>query len=229
MTPRADRDAPVSPEIVRLVDEALAARHGARTWDGPGDPVGGLVGTILSQNTTGVNSREAFRRLREALPTWDDVANAPVKEVEQAIQTGGLARQKAPRIIEVLRQIREDQGRLSLALLNDMPVADAMRYLTSFRGVGPKTAGCVLMFDLGLHVFPVDTHVHRISRRLGWVPDKASAEKAQDLLEALIPGEAKYQLHINMVSHGRALCRPRIPGCDDCPIADFCHYPDVGH
>ena len=214
----------VPRRTVRAVDRALAKRYGERHWDGPGDPVGGLIATILSQSTTYLNYGPAFESLLARFSSWDELADAPVDEIADAIRSGGLADQKAARIKDILLRLREERGEVTLDFLADLPPEEATRYLTSFKGVGPKTAACVLMFDLGIQVFPVDTHVFRITGRLGWLPDRATPESAHAVLEPLIPPELRYQLHVNLIAHGRALCRPQRPECGECPIRRWCGY-----
>jgi len=186
------------------------------------DPLDGLIGTILSQNTTSANSRTAFAELKRRFPTWDECRDAPPRAVVAAIHSAGLARIRGPRIQAILRRIAEERGRLSLDHLHAWPADRGMAYLQSLPGVGPKTAACVLMFCCRRHVFPVDTHVARIARRLGWVPETASAEAIQALLEPCVPARLRYALHINLIAHGRACCHARRPACAACPILAYC-------
>lgn len=209
---------------VRRVARLLANEYGEARFEGPGDPLAGLVATILSQNTTAVNTRRAYTALRERFPRWEQVARAPVAEVETAIRPAGLAGQRARRIVEVLRQLQDLEGRVSLDFLENLPVEEARQFLLALPGVGPKTAACVLMFELGREVFPVDTHVYRICRRLGWVEGDPGAERAHAILEPQIPGPLRYSLHVNMVRHGRERCRPQNPRCADCPIRPDCRW-----
>jgi endonuclease-3 len=162
--------------------------------------------------------------LRAAFVTWEDVEKAPVVEVEAAIRIGGLARQKAPRIQRALRDIRAREGRLSLDRLERMPLPEVLGYLMDIDGVGPKTAACVALFALGLPAFPVDTHVHRVAGRLGLVDGRISAERAHLELANSVPGERRYSFHLNLVRHGRAICRARRPECERCPLTDLCEY-----
>ena len=212
----------VTTATIRAVERALARHYGEKHWDGPGDPLAGLVGTILSQSTSDVNSGAAFAVLTETFPTWEAVAAAPEADIAAAIRSGGLAEQKAGRIKAILQRIEREQGRLSLDALGDMSAEQALEYLSGFKGVGPKTAACVLLFDLGRPVFPVDTHVHRIALRLGWLPEGASAQRAHQLLGSLVPPKLRYSLHVNLIAHGRALCRPTRPKCGECPVAKHC-------
>jgi endonuclease-3 len=188
------------------------------------DPVHAIVLTILSQNTNDRLRDIAFGRLRAALPTWEQVRDARVKQIGDAIQVAGLWKQKAARIKQVLQRITEERGSITLGFLRDMPMEEARQYLLSFKGVGPKTAAIILLFTLDMPAFPVDTHIHRVTRRLGLIPDRTSREKAHDLLEALLPAETYYAFHINLIRHGRDTCGARRPRCEACPLRDLCDY-----
>jgi endonuclease-3 len=190
-----------------------------RRW-GKAVPV--LVETILSQNTSNRNSAAGFKILRRTFASWDDVADAPVEAVERAIRISGLSNIKAPRIQAILRQIRDAHGRIDLEFLKRRAPAEAMAYLRAFTGVGPKTANCVLLFSFGMPLFPVDTHIHRLAIRLEFIPGKATAEQAHDLLsEAIRPGE-RYSLHVLLIEHGRKVCKPRRPRCGECVLLTLC-------
>jgi len=211
-------------EKVRRVEAKLAGEYGRPEWGGPGDPLDELMLTILSQNTSDVNRDKAWRQLKERFPTWEAVADAGEDELAEAIQPAGLSRQKAPRILSVLRDIEKRFGRLSLDEIEEWPSETVKEYLTAYPGVGPKTAACVLMFAMGRPVMPVDTHVYRIATRLGLVREGASFEEAHATLEEITPDELVYPFHIEMIRHGRALCRPTNPKCDPCPVRDECLY-----
>ncbi|MBC7260714.1 MAG: endonuclease III, partial [Chloroflexi bacterium] len=142
----------------------------------------------------------------------------------EAIQIAGLSQQKAPRIQQALRYISAERGKLDLGFLRQMEVAEAKQWLTSINGIGPKTAAIILLFSLGMPAFPVDTHIHRVSRRLGLIPANASREKAHELLEALLPQEAYYTFHLNVIRHGREVCQARRPRCELCTLRDLCNY-----
>jgi endonuclease-3 len=213
-----------SEDKVRRIEAALAERYGRPVWGGPGDPLDELMLTILSQNTSDVNRDKAWRALKDRFPTWEAVADADVTELAAAIAPAGLSNQKAPRILAILRDIERRFGRLTLDDLADWPNAQVRDFLTAYPGVGPKTAACVLMFALGRPVMPVDTHVHRIATRLGLIPKGASFETAHETMEAITPPELVYPLHIEMIRHGRALCRPTHPKCSECPVAAECRY-----
>jgi endonuclease III len=179
-----------------------------------------LVRTILSQNTSDTNRDVAWERLRERFPTWQAVRDAPLEEVEDAIRPGGLAPQKAPRIQEALRDLDDD---LDLSWLAEAPREEAISYLTSLPGVGRKTAACVLMFSFGRPEIPVDTHVYRVGGRLGLLPAGASLQRAHDEMLAITDPEDAYELHISLIRHGRAVCRPR-PRCPECALRRMCPY-----
>jgi endonuclease-3 len=182
------------------------------------------VSTILSQNTNDVNRDVAFDRLRTRIPTWEQVRDADPDEVIDAIRPAGLANQKGPRIQEALRFITQERGQLELDFLAEWPVGEAKAWLCSMNGVGPKTAAIILLFSLGRPAFPVDTHVHRVTKRLGLIGPRVSREKAHDLLEELVPSEDYYAFHLNVIRHGRAVCTSRKPHCQDCPLTGLCDY-----
>ncbi len=206
------------------VHERLLAFYGEPRWRNPLPPLGELVSTILSQNTNDTNRDVAYNRLQERFPTWEAVRDADPEQVIEAIRPAGLANQKGPRIQAALRAITEQRGRLDLDFLGDLPTGEARAWLTQFKGVGPKTAAIVLLFSLGKPAFPVDTHVHRVSGRLGLRPPKMSAEKAHTHLEGLLPPETYYAAHLNLIRLGREVCKARRPDCPACPLQDLCDY-----
>ena len=214
-------------EKYSAIYDLLVETYGMPEWEAHRPPVAQLVSTILSQQTTGPNRERAYRRLRERFPTWEDVIEAPLAEVQDAIRPAGLASQKAPRIQQALRTILHERGEFSLDFLAERPVAEAKRWLRQLKGVGPKTAAIVLLFSLGIPAFPVDTHVHRITRRLGLIDPKTNAARAHRELEKLVDPEAYYPFHINLIRHGRELCRARAPQCIVCPLQEHCDY--YGH
>ena len=213
------------PKLERIYHLLLQA-YGKPDWCPDGDALGGLVGTILSQHTSDVNSGRAYSQLVAAFPNWEAVRDAPVEQVAQAIRVGGLANLKAQRIQEVLRVLtnRLNGEPLSLDFLVDLPLAEAREYLRSLPGVGPKTAACVLLFSLGLAAFPVDTHVQRTSRRLGLIGAKVSADQAHVVFEHIVPAEWAYPLHVNLIRHGRRVCHAQRPDCERCPLRLECAY-----
>ncbi len=186
------------------------------------DPLEELILTVLSQHTSDANAGRAFEGLRSRFPTWGEVARARPSAVADAIRSGGLANTKAPRIQAILREIRERDGRFDLARLRRLPDEEVVRYLTSLPGVGPKTAAVVLAFALGRPTIPVDTHVHRVAKRLGLVGTKTNAEKAHRELEDLVPSELKVPLHVGLIRLGREICKAGRPRCEDCPLAELC-------
>ena len=211
------------PEIIARLQEA----YGVPEWRPHHDPVAELVLTILSQNTSDANSGRAFVRLLEAFPTWDAVAAAPLPALVAAIQPGGLAPTKAPRIQAALRDIRQRTGGFDLAFLTDLPVDEARAWLRELHGVGPKTVACVLLFSLGMPAMPVDTHVFRVATRLALIPERAgnaamTAEKAHGLLESIVPAQDFYAFHIGLIKHGRRTCTAQRPRCPECVLNDLC-------
>jgi endonuclease-3 len=209
---------------MREIQRRLVEAYGEPRRESGQDPVSQLVNTILSQNTNDTNRDVAFRRLRDRLPTWEAVRDADPKEVIEAIRPAGLANQKGPRIQEALRFVTAEQGELSLDFLADWPVDRAKEWLASMNGVGPKTAAIVLLFSLGRPAFPVDTHVHRVTRRLGLIGPKVSREKAHDELEQLVDAKDYYAFHLNLIHHGREVCTSRKPHCEECFLSDLCDY-----
>ena len=207
---------------VRTVIRRLEARFGRQLWRRDADGVSELVGTILSQNTSNRNSSQAYDRLVEAFGDWDAAADAPVARIERAIRPAGLSRQKSRRIKAILRAIRADRGELSLEFLGKLPVAQARDYLRRFKGVGPKTVGCVLLFSFNQPILPVDTHIHRIAIRLGLIGPKVSAEAAHAALETLVPPRQFYNFHILLIRHGRTVCKAHRPRCHDCNLRPIC-------
>jgi endonuclease-3 len=206
------------------IHKLLLEEYGQRTWRPPDDPLDTLVSVILSQNTSDLNRDRAFERLRQRFPTWEAVRDAEVAAIVEAIRPAGLAQTKAPRIKEVLQTISREQGRLSLDFLADMSVEEAKSWLTSLDGIGPKSAAIVLCFAFGRPAFPVDTHVHRVSKRLGLIDSNVSREKAHTLLEELLPPEIYYAFHLNLIAHGRQVCKARRPLCAICILQEQCDY-----
>ena len=200
----------------------LAPKYGRITWRTRNRPVPELVLTILSQHTSDINADRAFQQLMSRFDTLETVAQAPVDEILQSIRNGGLARIKAPRIKAVLNQILEERGELDLDFLGELPLDQAKAWLTALPGVGKKTAAVVLCFSLGMPAMAVDTHVHRVSKRLGLIGDKTSADQAHDLLEAMVEPQEVYRFHVYLITHGRQVCKAQRPLCEACPLADGC-------
>lgn len=204
------------------VMEALEPVYGRPEHVPHGDAVAELVLTILSQNTADTNSGRAFSRLMRRYSSWAEVAAAPLDQLIETIEAGGLARQKAPRIQAALRAIQERSPGFDLEFLRELPLEEARAWLRSLPGVGPKTAACVLLFALGLPALPVDTHVERVAKRLGLVDSRHTAEQAHDDLAALVPPADYYRFHMLLIKHGRRTCAARRPACERCPLAARC-------
>ena len=207
-----------------VVLSRLLKFYGEPVWRNPLPPVDELVSTILSQNTNDRNRDKAFERLKTKYPRWEDLPYAPTDEVISAIQSAGLANQKGPRIQQILREIISERGNLNLYFLAELPVEEAKNWLIRFKGVGPKTASIVLQFSLGRPAFPVDTHIYRITGRLGLRPEKMTEEDAHPYMESLFPPESYYSCHLNIIRLGREICHARIPDCNNCPLLDICDY-----
>jgi endonuclease-3 len=181
-----------------------------------------LIATILSQNTSDANSGAAYEELCRRFDGWDAVRRASPARIARTIRRAGLANRKAPRIRAILQQIHEERGELSLEFLREMPTPEAVEYLRRFSGVGPKTVACVLLFACRRPVLPVDTHVHRVSRRLGLIGQRTGADKAHQLLARLVPPGRVLDFHIQWIRHGRTVCSARSPGCEGCSLLDLC-------
>jgi endonuclease-3 len=207
----------LSPETIM---GRLAPVYGTPHHVPSGDPVGELVLTVLSQNTADTNSGRAFVQLMRKYASWAEMAAAPPDELIATIQNGGLAQQKGPRIQAILRAVGERSPDWDLGFLREWSLEEARAWLRALPGVGPKTAACVLLFSLGLPAMPVDTHVERVSKRLGLVVPKASAERAHELLEALVKPEDYYRFHMLLIKHGRRTCSARRPACQRCPLVE---------
>jgi len=209
---------------IREITARLETRYGVAEWTPRWNPEEELISCILSQHTSDVNSLRAFERLRQKYPTWEEVIDAPTDELADTIRCGGLADSKAPRIQAVLRQIRAQEGSVCLARLKTMSDSEARDYLTRLPGVGPKTAAIVLCFALGRPVIPVDTHIFRVSWRLGLIEKRVGEAKAHDVLQAMIPQDIIYRFHVALIRHGRAVCKAPTPRCRECPLTDLCAY-----
>jgi endonuclease-3 len=208
------------------IDRRLLEAYGQPDWRPTHPALDELILTILSQNTSDLNSGRAFAALRARYPTWQAVLEAPVEELAETIRSGGLAEQKAPRLQAALRRIRAERGELSLDFLAQWPPAQVLSYLTSYPGVGPKTAAIVALFSFGMPAFPVDTHVTRVTRRLGLAGPRATPEQVQAIWEALVSPDRFFPLHLNLIRHGREVCKAPTPRCWQCVLHDLCDYPD---
>jgi endonuclease-3 len=211
-------------EKIEWVQPALGQYYGDLVWKPGMDPLSELVLTILSQHTNDNNRDRAFASMKARYPTWEEVVEAPPEELAEAIRVGGLGNIKAPRIQVVLRQIWQERGSWDLGFLSNMPVEEAKAWLGKFNGVGPKTAACVLMFGCGQPVFPVDTHIYRVSQRIGLIDTRTNAEKAHAVLESMVPPEKRYTFHINLIQHGRKICKAQRPLCELCVVREWCNY-----
>lgn len=211
-------------------DHVVTAHRLLRDSQGPFTPkpqlpvIDELIATVLSQATSDRNSERAFASLKATFRDWDEVLAAPVAALADAIRSGGIADQKARRIQQILAAIRAREGRIDLRRLHECDDAAIEDYLTSLPGVGPKTAACVLVFAMGRPAFPVDTHVHRIATRLGWIPRGTTAELAYRLLSQAVPAELRYDLHLAFIVHGRTVCTAQRPRCDGCVLRGMCRY-----
>ncbi len=204
----------------------LGERYDHPMWAGPRlDAVSELVLTILSQNTTDTNSFRAFTALRDRYASWDEVHAAPTDELEEVIRPGGLAPTKSKRIQHVLAEVKEaTEGTWDLSFLGTWPLSEARDWLTALPGIGRKTAASILLFNFGRAAMPVDTHVHRVTTRLGLLPPRTPLTRAHDLLEEVLTPEEMYPFHVETIRHGRDTCRAPRPICGLCPLTDVCPY-----
>lgn len=209
---------------IARVHELLERAYGVRRRPPGDDPLDELVATILSQNTSDVNSGRAFDALKAAFPTWEAAMRAPVPHIAAAIRSSGLANIKAPRILAVLRRIRKEQGHFDITWLRRRPPEEVREWLSRFPGIGPKTVACVMLFSLGQPAFPVDTHVFRVGRRLGILDGASRPETAPAVFEAAVPASHYYCLHVNMIRHGRGVCTALRPRCPTCPLRRVCDF-----
>lgn len=188
------------------------------------DPLSMLIKIILSQATSNANSQRTFQNLKNKFKNWEEAAKADEKEISKAINLGGLANQKAKVIKNLLKQLENQNGKLSFKFLDKMPDEEAREYLLKFRGIGPKTVACTLLFALHKEIFPLDTHIFRILKRMGILPEKITDEKAHKLLDKVVPHGKFYSFHVNLIQLGRRICRPREPLCEKCPLIEYCDY-----
>lgn len=243
----AEPDDAVDPHLARIY-RLLVVAYGIPPWQPDGDALGGLIATVLSQHTSDINSGRAYAQLVARFPSWLAVRDAPTAAVADAIRMGGLAQIKAERIQRILRELTDrrtvrrvhsdgapsaangvarqaaDDDDLTLAELDDLSLDAAQRYLLTLPGVGPKTAACVLLFSLGRPAFPVDTHVWRVTRRLGLIGARVSADAAHTALLGVIPPEWRHTMHVDLIQHGRRVCHAQRPACPVCPLRAECQY-----
>ena len=206
------------------VYQILFSFYGQPTWHNPLTPLDELMSTILSQNTNDHNRDTAFQNLKKVFPTWEQVRDAPQEEVINAIRSAGLANQKGVRMQSILRQITVERGNLELTFLAEQPAEQARQWLLRFKGVGPKTASIVMQFSLNHSAFPVDTHIYRVSGRLGLRPPKMNVEKTHELMEQLFKPNQFSTAHLNIIRLGREVCVARKPKCPDCPLQIQCLF-----
>ncbi|MSP78148.1 MAG: endonuclease III [Dehalococcoidia bacterium] len=216
--PKRGRKKADPQEVLRL----LRSQQGELEWARRYEPVDELMITILSQHTSDLNAERAYKALKAEFHSWDTAADADTVTIERAIRTAGLSKQKAPRIREVLRTIRERRGVLDLEFLKDLSLSEAKKWLQSLNGVGPKTAAVVLCFSFGLPAMAVDTHVYRVSRRLGLIGPKVNVGQAHILLEEMVPPEKVYPFHVYLIMHGRRICKAQRPLCESCVLNQIC-------
>jgi endonuclease-3 len=198
--------------------------YGYPDWRQAYPPVDELVDCILSQSTTDANKDRAFALLKGRFATWEEVRDSDQETIIETIRPAGLAHQKAPVIQGALRYITDQRGEINIDFLGEIPINEAKAWLTAIRGVGPKTAAIVLCFAFNLPAFPVDTHIHRLGQRIGFLPTGISADKAHDVMESIVPPSDYYAFHLNLIQHGREVCIARFPRCERCPITAYCDY-----
>lgn len=211
-------------EEVKEITLLLEKRYGIPQKEGRVDPLDLLIRTILSQNTNDLNRDRAYQRLKTRFPHWEDVLRAKTEAVISAIRPGGLAEQKAKRIREILRWIKKREGKLSLIFLKKMDSEGIKKIIGSLKGVGPKTVHCLLLFGLGREAFPVDTHVLRVGKRLGFIPERMSAEEAHQWMIPLVPPKKSLSLHLNLIQFGRQVCQAKNPQCGICFLSRECTF-----
>jgi endonuclease-3 len=209
-------------EKIKRTSALLDKEYGKKVLRPSGDPLSVLIGTILSQNTSDHNSHKAFRNLLATFKNWEKVRKAPLSKIEKEIKHGGLAKIKAKRIKNILNQIYKDNSKTDLSFLRKFRTEEAIDYLNRFKGVGEKTIACVLLFALGRPVIPVDTHVLRLSKRLGLLPEKIDSKKAHEILQKAVPQNLVYSYHLNLITHGRKICKAQNPRCGECVLFDLC-------
>ena len=214
----------VDKRKINNISNSLEKSFGIPTWNGPTDPLDSLIKTILSQNTNDRNRDRSYESLRERYPTWEKVLRARTENIAKAIRVGGLANQKSLRIRAILAWLKKEYGELSLNSICDMSFDQALETFGHLKGIGIKTLAVVLMFACGRDVFPVDTHVHRICRRLGLIPMNATADKTFHMMRDRVPRGTSYSLHMNMLALGRRICHSRRPRCNECPILKHCQF-----
>jgi len=208
------------PEVAKILEQV----YDRKKWRSRGTALDTLVGTILSQNTTDKNSGRAFQNLKDTYEDYHEVMQAPEQEVIEVVRVAGLANQKGPRIQRALHTVLEQEGELNLDFLEEMSADEAREWLVAIKGIGLKTASIVVCFGFNGDCFPVDTHVNRVSQRIGFTPEGTTPDKAHYIMEEIVPPKDYFAFHIQMIQHGRALCKARSPKCEDCPLSHLCDY-----
>ena len=211
---------------IKVLENLLEKEYGKKMLTPTKDPLSELIATILSQNTSDNSSHRAYRNLKHDFKNWDVLRKAPLRKIVQSIKIGGLEKIKAERIKNILNQIYEGKGSVNLAFLKKWDTEKVKEYLSHFKGVGDKTIACVLLFALSRPVLPVDTHILRVSKRLGLISWKTDSKKAHILLQNKIPPALVYPFHLNLIEHGRKICKARIPLCGDCVLFQECEFKD---
>ena len=202
----------------------LQSAYGIPEWPLLLKPLDELISTILSQNTNDHNRDVAFTRLKDRFPTWEEALSCPVDQIIDAIRPAGLANQKAIRIQQILQAIKNVTGGLDLEFLKGYSPQETHDWLIKFNGVGLKTVAIVMLFSLGMPAFPVDTHVHRVTQRLGLISEKDTADQAHGILAGLIQPQQYSTAHLNLIRLGREVCHPRNPECSACPVRTECDF-----
>jgi endonuclease-3 len=220
----SDADFSQSEKPIRYIIQNLERTYGVPENRRASDPLDMLVKIILSQATSDTNSHRTFAALKKRFPQWDAMLRARETTIADTIRAGGLANQKAKVIKTLLGQLKDEHGTLDLKFLHDLSAEEAVNYLKQFRGIGPKTIACTLLFACRKEVFPLDTHIFRILRRVGLIPQKCTDARAHEMMNSIVPPGKFYSFHVNLIRHGRTLCRPREPLCDRCPIVEYCDY-----
>ena len=211
---------------IKKIDKLLEKEYGRKVWKSKGDPLSVLIATLLSQNTSDNNSHKAYANLRKVFKSWNKVKKAPVSKIAKTIKSGGLSDIKAKRIKKILNQSPSGNGNLRLSFLKKQKKEEIESYLKGFKGVGDKTVACVLLFSLGRAWMPVDTHIFRVSKRLGLIPPNANFKMAHKILNKIVPSPKIYQFHINLIAFGRAICKAQNPGCEVCILYSNCRGKD---
>lgn len=212
-------DVHLSPQ--EIIQE-LSAIYGTFKQEPRYNALDELIFTVLTQHTSDLNAEKAFDRLRQTIPTWEEVMVTDQQTIADAIYHGGMSNQKSKRIKDILADILQRHGKLEIEFLREYSIKEARTWLMDLPGVGPKTAAVVMAFALGMPAFPVDTHIHRVSKRLGLIEEKTTADAAHPILESKVAPDLRFQLHMQLITHGRQICKARRPLCADCPLSSRC-------